>query len=361
MEENIFRLPSSFRVSKTPIYRRAFSSDVYDWNTLMMNLHNVHQTLTGKGTKVGILDTGFFEGHPDLDDDVEAKHFIGPDVTDGDGHGTHVRGTIVMQKNGKGYVGVAPDGKAAIAKVLHLGFGNSTSVAEGMEWCIEVGCTVINGSLGAPKWDNRIAEAVELAYQNHIPMVFASGNENADELSFPASHPRVFSVGAIDANKVLAWFSNRGVDLFCVAAGVAISSTWIDGDYRKAEGTSMAAPHVSGLIMLIQQWFLEHEGRLPSCEELKEIMIKDAEDLNIEGKDAATGNGLVTTNFADKKPADYFEELADNADDTIDTEPIPNPDVDDSLGGCRGAMIGGSLGVLLGSGFIYTIMKILTG
>lgn len=306
MSKKIQMIPPDFKVDENSVIARsAFAEDFYDWNLVMLNLPKIHESWTGKEVKIGVIDTGFFVEHPDFGNNITSASFVGGNSNDVNGHGTHVLGTIGMQKNGKGLVGVAPDATFFAAKVLDdNGFGSPNSVADGIRWCVDNGCHIINGSLGMSAYNTEIANVIEYAVSKGVICVFASGNDDASKISFPSSLKDVISVGAIDYKKLLAWFSNTGINLDIVAPGVEIKSAWPNGNYKNAQGTSMAAPHVSGVIALYFEFFKDIHERFPTLSEVKSWMYLHSEDLGTEGKDKETGHGLITTEFMDYKEDD---------------------------------------------------------
>ena len=256
MNDHTIHIPPDFTVNHDrQIVRSLFSGDVYDWPGQMLNLEEVHQHYTGKGVSIGVLDTGYYGGHPDLDDDIMVRSFTeAPDlVGDDKGHGTHVRGIIGMQCNGQGLVGVAPDAKVHVGKVMVNGFGAPVWSARGIHWCVDMGFDIICGSFGMRAEVQAVKDAVKRAREAGVICVFAAGNESAVQVLYPARDPYSIAVGAIDAAKMHADFSNIGSNLDLVGPGVNIKSTWIDGEYREASGTSMATPIVVGVIALYIQ------------------------------------------------------------------------------------------------------------
>lgn len=252
-KDNRTYIPDDFTVNhERQIVRSLFNTDVYDWPGQMLNLPEVHKKYTGKGVTIGVLDTGYYGGHPDLDDDIMVKSFTeAPDlVGDDNGHGTHVRGIINMQKNGEGLVGVAPGAKVHVGKIMVNGFGAALWSARGIHWCIDQGFDIICGSFGMRAEVEVVKEAVDRAEREGVICVFASGNESAVQVLYPARHRHAIAVGAVDSAKMHANFSNIGANLNLVAPGVNIKSSWIDGEYREASGTSMATPIVAGIIAL---------------------------------------------------------------------------------------------------------------
>ncbi len=205
-----------------------------------------------------IIDTGIDLYHPDLNADlIRSVSFLGLNTTPGDqnGHGTHVAGIIGGRNNNIGVVGVAPDVKLVSVRVLNRkGNGSLSGVLAGINYVAANGVSgdVANLSLGGAV-SQTLDDAVFEASKN-VKFVLAAGNEsdNADNHS-PArvNGPNIYTVSAMDNGDNWASFSNFGnppID-FC-APGVSIYSTYKDGGYATMSGTSMAAPHVAGLLLI---------------------------------------------------------------------------------------------------------------
>ena len=220
-------------------------------------------TRVGGGTTTSIatawiIDTGIDLDHPDLNVDVaRSKTFLGSRTTpdDQNGHGTHVAGTIGAKNNAIGVIGVAPGVKLVSVRVLdRSGSGTTSGVIAGVDYVKDNGNDgdVANMSLGGG-----VSDALDLAVYNAsavIKFALAAGNEkdNANNHS-PArvNGPNIYTVSAMDKNDTWAYFSNYGnppVD-YC-APGYYIYSTYKSGGYATLSGTSMAAPHVAGLLLL---------------------------------------------------------------------------------------------------------------
>ncbi|KAH7135755.1 peptidase S8/S53 domain-containing protein [Dendryphion nanum] len=207
----------------------------------------------GAGTCAYIIDTGIFTTHPDFEGRAtHLANYAGDGTTrDGNGHGTHVAGTI-----GSKTWGVAKKTKLYAVKVLGVdGSGTNSGVIAGINFAAQdsqsrAGCkgkSVGNLSLGGSK-----STAVNTAARNAVTaglfLAVAAGNEKEDAAnSSPASEPTAFTVGATDSSDRISTFSNFGsvVDIF--APGTSITSTWIDGKTNTISGTSMASPHIAGL------------------------------------------------------------------------------------------------------------------
>ncbi|WP_308428491.1 S8 family serine peptidase [Pontibacter akesuensis] len=209
-----------------------------------------------------VIDTGVDLDHPDLNVDVARSVTMftsGRDAgsaDDGNGHGSHVAGTIAAIDNEIGVIGVVPGAKVVGVKVLDSrGSGSYSGVIAGVDYVAANGKSgdVANMSLGGPV-SQALDDAVVAAAGKGIKFALAAGNDGADaNNSSPAraNHANVYTVSAMDSGDRFASFSNFGnppVD-FC-APGVGINSTWKDGGYNTISGTSMASPHVAGLLLL---------------------------------------------------------------------------------------------------------------
>jgi subtilisin family serine protease len=170
---------------------------------------------------------------------------------DGNGHGTHVAGTI-----GSTTYGVAKEVNLYAIKVLDdTGNGRNSDVIAGIDMVIRAakpGQTVINMSLGGGQ-SVALNSAVNAAYSAGVVVVVAAGNNGADACMFsPAGAADAFSVGATDASDTVATYSNQGRCVSLFAPGTAITSLWIgsNGAINTISGTSMASPHVAGIAAL---------------------------------------------------------------------------------------------------------------
>lgn len=300
-------IPNDFKTNGEVIIRALFEGEGYDWGGMMLYLDRVHaQGFTGLGVNIVVLDTGYHRKHPDLDDDVERANFIPNEtVYDYHGHGTHVRGIINMQRNGAGLIGVAPDAKCHIGKVLNkYGGGSSESLTRGFEWALGLKPDVINLSLAAAKELPALKELIEEAENMGVLVVGASGNAGKKAVAWPARENTVIATGAIDQRENITSFSNTGAnihELQVVAPGKSIRSTWNNNNYKRSDGTSMACPHVTGLAAIIIQWYAETYGEKPDNDEVKRILFSSCVDLGKKGDDVIFGHGRISTNFIDYK------------------------------------------------------------
>jgi subtilisin family serine protease len=175
---------------------------------------------------------------------------------DGNGHGTHVAGTIGAKKNGAGVVGVAPGAQVIPVKVLDAsGSGYMSGVIGGVDHVAAVGRPgedVANMSLGGGLY-SLLNDAVQRAAGKGIKFTVAAGNSAADAKNYSpasASGVNVYTISAMNSSDTFASFSNYGSPVDYCAPGVSIKSTWIGGGYKTISGTSMAAPHAAGVLLL---------------------------------------------------------------------------------------------------------------
>ena len=232
-----------------------------------INIETAWETLQGAGVKVAILDTGIDLGHPDLQGKVVAQQAFATDsIDDKMGHGTHVAGTIAANTNNSiGVAGVCPQCQLIIAKTqMDNGLGELPPVAKALTWAADQGAKVINMSLGASEQSSAIEDAVNYAIKKGAVVVAASGNDHTDQKFYPAGYDNTVSVAATDITDQKASFSNYGTWVKIAAPGVAIMATMpthpygfqekkpgLKTNYDAIDGTSMAAPIVSGVVALI--------------------------------------------------------------------------------------------------------------
>ncbi len=164
-------------------------------------------------------------------------------------------GTIAAEQNGFGVTGVAYNAKIMPVRVIGPDSGSSADVAAGIRYAADNGANVINLSLGGSQ-STAIADAVQYATAKGALVVMAAGNDGGISPTFPGNLANRWgiAVGAVDINRTLATFSDRAGAAplnYVVAPGVDILSTTPNNTYQTYSGTSMAAPHVSGVAALL--------------------------------------------------------------------------------------------------------------
>jgi subtilisin family serine protease/subtilisin-like proprotein convertase family protein len=242
-------------------------------------------TTGSSSTLVAVIDTGVDYRHPDLAanmwvnggeipgdridndgngfvDDVHGYDFINEDgdPLDDQGHGTHVAGTIgAVGDNGVGVAGINWDVKIMALKFLGAdGSGSTSDAIRALNYAVQMGADVSNNSYGDNEFSQAFLSAIDAAGQAGHIFVAAAGNSSSNNDAspfYPAAYdlPNLVTVAASDDRDRLASFSNYGVTSVDLAApGVNILSTTPNNTYTSNSGTSMAAPHVTGVVSLVR-------------------------------------------------------------------------------------------------------------
>ena len=214
----------------------------------------------GTGKTAWVIDTGIDFNHPDLNvDQTRSKSFINgvTSAADENGHGTHVAGIIGAKNNTFGVLGVASGGSLVSLRVLDKdGNGVLSSIIQALGYVNANGHAgdVVNMSLGEDSISTILDQQVQSTAERGIYVAIAAGNDKEPARNFSpgrANGANIFTVSAIDSLDNFANFSNYGNDVVDFAApGVRILSTYIGGKYAYMSGTSMAAPHLAGLLLL---------------------------------------------------------------------------------------------------------------
>lgn len=292
------------------------------WGLKRMNVDQLSETrpeIDGTGIRVGVLDTGVDARHPDLKEKILSyKNFSSEkneNPADDYDHGTHVAGTIAGGKASGQQIGVAPGAGLVVARIFNRGGGSTKEkILEAMHWVLDPdgdpetddGAQIINASWSTrDSFADRVPEdeiycdVVQAWRQLDVIPVFAAGNNGPAEasLGLPAGCPGTLSVGASEHSDRLMYFSAVGPAQWkefslqkpeLVAPGFKIRSARSGGGYREQLGTSMSAPHVTGVLALMKQ-----ACPLKTSEELMETITETAQDLGAEGFDVDFGWGRV--------------------------------------------------------------------
>lgn len=288
------------------------------WNLSMLGLEKTWDSFKGsQNVTVAVVDTGILPDHPDLRDKIVGGYdFIDndsdPTDTDPDfSHGTHVAGIIgAMTNNNLGVAGVDWNVKIMPVRVIGPGGnGGYSALISGIHWAVDNGADVINLSLGGSVDSVSLREAIDYAINNGVTIVAAAGNNGTSPILYPASYPEVISVGAIGPSGERSYYSNYDPNLDLVAPGgdnsifteqynTIISTAGYMGSsgpihqYTWAQGTSMATPHVTGIVGLLYSTGITDPGYI------QQLLKDTADDLGQPGKDDEYGYGLINVNRA---------------------------------------------------------------
>lgn len=330
----------SFRVPNDPQYK-------YQWNYTMLRLPQAwDMTIGDSNVVVAVIDTGVLLNHPDIQGKTVAGYdFISdPKISlDGDGldnnpddpgdqseingnstfHGTHVAGTIAAAtNNAKGVAGVGWNTRIMPLRVLGKGgAGDDYSIEQAIRFAAGLSndsntlpakkADVINLSLGGAEVSSSFRRTITDAYNMGVVIVAAAGNEGTSTPMYPAALSEVISTGALDINKQHPDYSNYGTTLKVVAPGGARTAD-LNGDgipdgiistvgkddkglllqysYETMIGTSMASPHVAGIVALMKA---VNPYLTPKQVNTLLASGKITEDLGTRGRDDFFGYGLL--------------------------------------------------------------------
>jgi type VII secretion-associated serine protease mycosin len=286
------------------------------WQLGALNAFAAWQHSTGRGVVVAILDSGVDATHPDLAGQV----LPGTDLVDGStdgrvdpvGHGTTVAALIAGKRDEDGVVGLAPDAKILPVRVLddHNRYEDASIVARGLRWAVDHGATVVNLSLGGLAHSDILAAALAYAAEKDVVVIACTGNlaqtvGGAPQVWYPAREPGVVAVtglrGATGSGQGAGWLDktteSNGDELWSgsltgpetvLSAPAANLVGARPGGYWKVQGTSFAAPLVTGAAALVRS---RYQGL--SAANVINRLIGTAADLGTPGRDDRYGFGLV--------------------------------------------------------------------
>lgn len=276
-------------------------SDIIDWGIIDFDVPKLWTKNKGENTSVMVCDTGISE-HEDLKDNIDydrAASFVDDeDYIDHQGHGTCVAGVIAAKKSGFGVVGVAPNCKIIPVKSLsNKGFTTGKSLERTLEYAIKIKPDIVNMSLGGQYKQSAIFHAFlkELEKLN-IPVVCAMGNYGEKYSCFPADYPETIGVTSYKKGREISNFSSRSDDADFALPGEDILTTNLNNQYSIVNGTSFAAPFLSGLIAIILSESKKNNKQL-TIQNIKELLIQSCKDYGPTGKDKYFGHGIIDVNI----------------------------------------------------------------
>ena len=259
--------------------------------------------LDGAGVTIAVIDTGIDSSHPDLlgtvIDGVDFSTVGVPNGTSGVGsssfHGTMVASLITGQgSTGSGVIGLAPKAKL-LAISIGLGVPGSNTdeqIAQAVRWAVDHDADIINLSLtrNSQTWPRSWDDAFSYAFENDVLVVAAAGNrtDQSSRPSAPATIPGVVSVGGVTKNQEPAEASTAGLGVAISAPAEDLLGAYPGEGYRLWDGSSAAAPLVSGLLALMKQ-----ADPKASANDLIKRLLTSATDLGLPGYDANYGHGVI--------------------------------------------------------------------
>lgn len=303
---------------------------------------------------IAVIDTGISKNHEDLKnklwennlektglpgidddangyiDDINGWGFFNQistqNINDDHGHGTHVSGIAAAQtSNNVGIAGVDWKAKIMVLKAFNAsGQSYNTDIYKALNYAINNQADVINMSFGDSVYDNTLESYCNIAYNAGILLVASVGNDYNDVVNYPAGFNSVIGVAATDGSDNHAPFSNTNYSVELSAPGVNVLSTITANiKYKRMSGTSMSAPHVSGLCSLMKAKYPDLRN-----DEIRLALHNGADDLGPEvGYDKEYGFGRINSYNSLRLASTYVSRSAASLTDVYN---FPNPVTDGS-------------------------------
>jgi minor extracellular protease Epr len=276
-------------------------SDIIDWGIIDFDVPTLWTKNKGENISVMVCDTGIAE-HEDLKDNIDydrAASFVdNEDYIDHQGHGTCVAGVIAAKESGFGIIGVAPNSKIIPVKSLsNKGFATKQSLEKSLEYAIKIKPDIVNMSLGgnhqqSELFHNFLKELEKL----NIPVVCAMGNYGDKYSCFPANYPETIAATSYKKGREISNFSSRSDNADFALPGEDILTTNLSNQYSIVNGTSFAAPFLSGLIAIILSESKKNNRHL-TVQNIKELLIQSCKDYGPTGRDKYFGHGIIDVNL----------------------------------------------------------------
>jgi subtilisin family serine protease len=248
------------------------------------------QTKGASNITVAVIDGGVQTNHPDLSGKIVNPYNM---VTGGtklpaDEHGTHVAGIIAATINKTGVAGIAPNVKIMPINVFDGEYADTYDIIDAIYYAADKKTDVINLSLGSFSYSYAMDYAASYAKSKGTVLIAAAGNEDTSLETYPAALDAVIGISATDKNDKITSFSNYGNYIDFAAPGQDIYSTVAGSSYRYMDGTSMAAPVVSGVTALVLS-----KNPMLTPSQVEDILRKSSVDLGRKGWDYLYGYGRI--------------------------------------------------------------------
>ncbi|WP_221324695.1 type VII secretion-associated serine protease mycosin [Actinoplanes sp. L3-i22] len=271
-----------------------------EWQLQTLDLADAWTYADGTGVTVAVIDSGVDAHHPDLEGQVlpglDLVNTKGDGDTDPVGHGTTVSAIIAGRNDDStGVVGIAPKAKILPVRVLNEEnrYDDALIVAKGLRWAVDHGARVVNLSLGGSANSPALAAALDYAFAKDVVVVACTGNVNASSSTargvwYPAREPGVIAVAGMERNGTDLWDGSiTGKETVVTAPATELVGAK-PGGYWRVQGTSFAAPMVTGTAALIR-------SRWPdmSASDVINRIIRTAKDRGLPGRDDVFGFGLI--------------------------------------------------------------------
>lgn len=287
------------------------------WNMDAINAINGEYKEGKDRVKVAVMDTGV-SASDDINvagrvNFIEGEEDVHPLYEDVSGHGTSVASIIAAQDNNIGITGINPDVELYSVKVLNdQKTASLSNVIKGIYWCMDNDIDVINMSFGTLAKSEILEEVIKEAESKGILMIAAAGNngsENEQNVEYPAAFDEVVAVGASDTKGNISAISSVGEEIDLMAPGETIPASGFFDEIVETDGTSMAAPHVTGIASVL--WAKDKSKTNRFIKKLLEYSARPM-DENI------AGNGLVDLEYALSVYDDFASVYTDDSEVTYD-------------------------------------------
>lgn len=270
--------------------------DYFQYTHSSLHTKSAYKVSNKKNVKVAVIDSGVDFNHPELKGKVTTSINVADPMKKSVAmsHGTHVAGIIAAKMNNQiGGYGVYPNASILSYDVFNgEEYANAYDVANAIIKATKSGAKIINMSIGGFEESPVLESAINYAHAKGVTIFAASGNEDTDSPSLPASYEHVISVGSTNENQKRSEFSNYGPSLDIMAPGENIYSTSYNNErgstFEFMSGTSMASPNAAGYAAMLVS---KHKKINP--DQIEYILKQTAKDRGAKGYDLKYGYGLI--------------------------------------------------------------------